>query len=227
MELTLTAPPGRTTGSRPSGRLREEGKVPAVVYGLGKDPVSVEVEWTELRRVLNTDAGVNALIDLEVEGETELTLVKELQRHPVRRNVLHVDFLRLDRNAPVAVDVPVVVTGFAKDVEDRRGIVDQQLKSLTVKAKPADIPTELTLDVSELTIGTTITVSELALPSGVTTDVPDDAPVVVGSATRFTQVIDHGGDLDDMAAAEAEALGDESAAPAGDAEAAGEGDAES
>jgi large subunit ribosomal protein L25 len=225
MELTLTATPGRSTGSRPSGRLREEGKVPAVVYGLGKDPISVEVEWTELRRVLNTEAGLNALIDLEVEGETELTLVKELQRHPVRRNVLHVDFLRLDRNAPVAVDVPIVVTGFAKDVEDRRGIVDQQMKSLTVKAKPADIPTELTLDVSDLTIGTTVTVSALTLPAGVTTDVPDDAPVVVGSATRFTQVIDHGGDLDDMAAAEAEALGDESA-DAG-AEAAAEGDAES
>jgi large subunit ribosomal protein L25 len=100
MELTLTATPGRSTGSRPSGRLREEGKVPAVVYGLGKDPISVEVEWTELRRVLNTEAGLNALIDLEVEGETELTLVKELQRHAVRRNVLHVDFLRLDRDAP-------------------------------------------------------------------------------------------------------------------------------
>jgi len=227
MELTLTATPGRSTGSRPSGRLREQGKVPAVVYGLGKDAISVEVEWTDLRRVLNTEAGLNALIDLEVEGETELTLVKELQRHPVRRNVVHVDFLRLDRNAPVAVDVPIVVTGFAKDVEDRRGIVDQQMKSLTVKAKPSDIPTELTLDVTDLTIGTTLTVSELTLPADVTTDVPEDAPVVVGSATRFTQVIDHGGDLDDMAAAEAEALGDESAAPAGDAEAAGEGDAES
>jgi large subunit ribosomal protein L25 len=226
MELTLTATPGRTTGSRPSGRLRDEGKVPAVVYGLGKDPISVEVEWAELRRVLNTDAGLNALIDLEVEGETELTLVKELQRHPVRRNVLHVDFLRLDRNAPVAVDVPIVITGFAKDVEDRRGIVDQQMKALTVKAKPTDIPTELSLDVSTLTIGTTITVSELTLPSGVTTDTPDDAPVVVGSATRFTQVIDHGGDLDDMAAAEAEVVGDESADAAG-AEPAAEGDAES
>jgi large subunit ribosomal protein L25 len=226
MELTLTAIPGRSTGSRPSGRLREEGKVPAVVYGLGKDPVSVEVEWSELRRVLNTEAGLNALIDLEVEGETELTLVKELQRHPVRRNVLHVDFLRLDRNAPVAVDVPIVITGFAKDVEDRRGIVDQQMKSLTVKAKPADIPTELSLDVSGLTIGTTMTVAALTLPSDVSTDVPEDAPVVVGSATRFTQVIDHGGDLDDMAAAEAAELGDESA-DAGDAVPAGEGDAES
>ena len=72
MELTLTATTGRELGSRTSGRLRNEGKVPGVVYGLGRDAVAVTVEWTELRRVLTTDAGLNALIDLEVDGETEL-----------------------------------------------------------------------------------------------------------------------------------------------------------
>ena len=122
METALTATTGRITGSRSSGRLRETGMVPGVVYGLGRDAVSVSVEWTELRRVLSTEAGLNALIDLHVDGETELTLVKDMQRHPVKRNVVHVDFLRLDRNAPVSVDVPVIVFGFAKDIEDRRGI---------------------------------------------------------------------------------------------------------
>jgi large subunit ribosomal protein L25 len=193
MELTLTATSGRPTGSRPASRLRGDGSVPGVVYGLGRESVPVTVEWSELRRVLTTDAGLNALIDLSVDGETELALVKELQRHPVRRTILHVDFLRLDRNAPVSVDVPVVLTGEATDVENRRGIVDHQMKTLAVKAKPADIPTELTLDVSELTIGQTLTVGDLTLPAGVTTDVADDAPVVVGSGTRFTVLIDHGG----------------------------------
>lgn len=224
MELTLTATSGRPTGSRSSGRLRDEGHVPGVVYGLGRESVAVTVEWTELRRVLSTDAGMNALIDLEVDGERELALVKEMQRHPVRRSVLHVDFLRLDRDAPVAVDVPVVLTGEATDIENRRGIVDHQMKTLTVKAKPADIPTELTLDVSELTIGQTITVSEIALPSGVTTDVAEDAPIVVGSATRFTVLIDHGvSDADADAIEAAEGEGEGGGAEGGEA---AEGDAE-
>jgi large subunit ribosomal protein L25 len=227
MELTLTATTGRELGSRTSSRLRNEGKVPGVVYGLGRDAVAVAVEWTELRRVLTTEAGLNALIDLKVDGETELTLVKDMQRDPVRRNVLHVDFLRLDRNAPVAVDVPVVVHGFAKDVEDRRGIVDQALKTLTVQAKPADIPTQFDIDVTDLTIGGVITVADVELPAGVTTDLPEDAPVVVGVGTRFTTLIDAGVDPSDAAFDEegtgAEAEGAEGA---GEASEAAEGDAE-
>jgi len=196
METTLTATTGRITGSRSSTRLRSDGHVPGVVYGLGREPAVVSVEWTSLRRVLSTDKGMNALIDLDVDGDTELVLVKDMQRHPVRRNVLHVDFLRLDRNAPVAVDVPVVVHGFAKDIEDRRGIVDQQMKTLTVFAKPADIPTQFDTNVDDLTIGGVITVGDIVLPDGVTTEMPLDAPVVVGVGTRFTVLTDHGADLD-------------------------------
>ena len=215
METALTATTGRITGSRSSGRLRETGMVPGVVYGLGRDPVSVSVEWSELRRVLSTEAGLNALIDLHVDGETELTLVKDMQRHPVRRNVIHVDFLRLDRDAPVSVDVPVIVHGFAKDIEDRRGIVDQQMKTLTVNAKPADIPTQFETNVDDLTIGGVITVGDIELPEGVTTDMPLDAPVVVGVGTRFTVLTDLGLDLDtpegDEGGAGGEAEGDEAA----------------
>ncbi|MCD9623490.1 50S ribosomal protein L25 [Rhabdothermincola salaria] len=199
MELTLTATTGRELGSRTSGRLRNEGKVPGVVYGLGRDAVAVAVEWTELRRVLTTDAGLNALIDLEIDGETELTLVKDMQRDPVRRDVLHVDFLRLDRDAETSVDVPILLTGFAKDVEDRRGIVDQTLKTFTVNAKPADIPTQFEIDVTDLTIGGVITVADVELPRGVSTDLDPEAPVVVGVGTRFTTLIDAGVDPSDAA----------------------------
>lgn len=202
MDMTLTATTGRETGSRTSSRLRATGYVPGVVYGLGREAVPVTVEWVELRRVLTTEKGLNALIDLHVDGETELALVKDMQRDPVRRTILHVDFLRLDRDAPVAVDVPVVVTGVAKDVEDRRGIVDQQMKTLTVNAKPADIPTQFETDVTELVIGGVITVGDIALPAGVTTDVPLDSPVVVGVGTRFTVLGDHGADLDTPEGAE-------------------------
>lgn len=186
MSITLIAETGRTVGSRSSGRLREEGRVPAVVYGLGRDAQSVTVPWADLRRALTTEAGLNALISLEVDGRTDLAIVKDLQRHPIRRNVLHVDFLRVDPDAAVAVDVPIALTGVASAVEGRRGIVDQPLKSLTVKAKPADIPSGLELAIDALEIGGSLTVADLALPAGVSTDVDPATQVVLGLATRFS-----------------------------------------
>jgi large subunit ribosomal protein L25 len=196
MDLTLTAETGRAIGSRSSTRLRTDGMVPAVVYGLGRDTVSVAVSWPELRRALSTEAGVNALINLDVDGQRDLAIVKDLQRHPVRRSVLHVDFLRVDADAPVAIDVPVVLTGEATKVEGRRGVVDQPLKSLTVLAKPADIPSSIEVAIDEIDIGDTVTVAELTLPAGVTTEVDPEAPVVSGIPTRFSVQLDHGVDPD-------------------------------
>src|SRR5579871_3855242 len=111
MDVTLVAETGRVTGSRPARRLRAEGLVPGVVYGLDREPVSVAVAWPELRRALTTEAGLNALITLDVEGHQDLTIVKDLQRDPVRRSVTHVDFLRIDRDAEISVDVPIVLVG--------------------------------------------------------------------------------------------------------------------
>ena len=230
MDLTLTAETGRTPGSRTSTRMRTDGSVPAVVYGLGRDAVSVSVPWTDLRRVLSTEAGINALITLDVDGQKDLAIVKDLQRHPIRRNVLHVDFLRVAPDAPVAVDIPVVLVGEAKAVEGRRGIVDHALKTLTVKAKPADIPSAITVDINALRIGVTITVADVTLPAGVITEMDPGAPVVTGAATRFSVEYDHeegnepeaAAPVEDTADADADAAADEDAADAGSDEAAGE-----
>jgi large subunit ribosomal protein L25 len=218
MEHTLTATVGRPTGSRPAARIRTEGLVPAVVYGLGSEPTAITVVWSELRRILSTDAGLNALITLDVEGRRDLTIVKDLQRDPVRREVLHVDFLRVDPDVTVEVEVPVVTLGEAKEVENARGIVDQSLKTLTVLAKPGNIPNELSVDITDLTVGATITVADVALPEGVTTDLPDDAVVVVGVATRFTT---EGEGAEGVEAGEGEGEGAGGEAPAGEGD--GEG----
>ncbi len=186
MEITLTAETGRPAGSRRSGRLRADGMVPGVVYGLGSDAVSVTVSWPELRKALVTEAGLNALITLDYDGHQDLTVVKELQRHPVRRNVLHVDFLRVDRDAAIEVEVPIIALGEAKDVESAKGLAEQHLHSLTVKAKPGSIPTQFEVDISALQIGESITVADIDLPDGVTTEVDLESPVVSGVATRFT-----------------------------------------
>jgi large subunit ribosomal protein L25 len=214
MAITLTASTGRIAGSRSSTRMRTDGLVPAVVYGLGRDSVAVSVPWPDLRRALTTEAGLNALITLDVDGQKDLAIIKDLQRHPIRRNVLHVDFLRVDPDAGVAVEVPLVLVGEAKKVEGRRGIVDQPLKTLTVTAKPADIPSQIEIDITDLDIGESITVESLTLPAGVTTDIDAGVQLVLGLATRFS-IEDEAGD--------GEAAEGGEAAPA---EAAAEGDAE-
>ena len=180
-EITVVAETGRPIGSRSSGRLRAEGKVPGVVYGHGADPVPVSVQWRDLRHALTTDAGLNALIDLDIAGDRQLTIVKELQRHPVRRSVIHVDFLRISRDEEITVEVPIVLEGEAEAVLREDGTVDQLLHTLTISAKPGSIPNELTVDVSGLEVGDTVRVGDLALPEGVSTDVDLEDPVVVAS----------------------------------------------
>jgi large subunit ribosomal protein L25 len=227
-EITLVADTGRTTGSRASGRLRGEGKVPAVVYGLGKEPQSVSVVWRDLRHALTGEAGLNALIDLHVDGAAgDLVIVKEMQRHPVRRDVLHVDFLRVSRDVAITVEVPIVLHGEATAVTSNDGVVDHVLYHLAISAKPADIPNEIAVDISEMQIGDAIRVGDLALPDAVTTDIdPEDAIVTASVA----QVADLGEVEEAEEGEEAEGVEGEAAeeAPAADAPAdeAPSGDAE-
>ena len=157
--------------------------------------MSIDVDWPELRRVLTTDAGVNAVIHLEFGGEKQMSIVKDIQRHPVRRDVTHIDFLRIDPKQDVTVDVPVVMVGEAKEVTDADGMVDQNMFSLSVSAAPDNIPNELEIDISDLTVGDSKRVGDIFLPTGVTTDVDLEETVAVGMITRST--------LEAMAAEEA------------------------
>ena len=197
-EIVLTADTTRQTGTRPSKRLRREQRIPAVVYGLSQDPVSIDVAWADLRVALTTDAGVNAVIHLEIAGEKQMLIVKDIQRHPVRRDVIHVDFLRIDPDQDVTVDVPLVMIGEAKAVTDADGMVDQNLFSLTVNASPENIPNELEMDISALGIGDSLRVADIVLPAGVTTDMDPEETVAIGMITRST--------LEAMAAEEAAEL---------------------
>lgn len=197
-EVTLLAEPGRTIGSRSSGRLRLEGRIPAVVYGHGIDPVSVSVNRRELRAALHTDAGFNAVINLTVGSDEHLTIVKDVQRHPVRNEVTHVDFLVVNRNEIVSVDAPIVLVGESQAVKEASGTVDQQLFSLTVNSTPGNIPNELSVDISELGIGDSIRVGDIKLPSGVTTDADPEEAVAIAQVTRATIEAE---ELDEAAAA--------------------------
>ncbi|HMU79253.1 MAG TPA: 50S ribosomal protein L25 [Microthrixaceae bacterium] len=211
-EVTLTASTGRETGTRPSRRLRREGLIPGVVYGEGKDATVLSVDRKELRRALSTDAGQNALISLTVDGTTYLTVVKELQRHPVRREVTHVDFLTVDPDAAIEVEVPIHLVGEAKEVSQNGGITEQRLMALKVLVKPGAIPDGIDADITDLTLTTTITAADLVLPAGVELVTDPEQAVVTAELTR--------------AAVTARNEGDDSEGGDGDAEAAGDGDAE-
>ncbi len=185
-QLELVADCTRGIGTGPSGRLRREGQVPAVVYGLGIDPIAISVPWRELRRCLITEVGTNAIINIDVAGTKYLSMVKEIQRHPVRRDVIHVDFLKVDPAMPVTVEVPVALEGEARKVAALQGMVDQQLFKILIAALPTAIPSVVHVDVSELEIGQVITVSAVPMPAGCAASTAGNATVVQGLATRST-----------------------------------------
>ncbi len=184
-EITLAAEVGRPTGSRRVRRLRREGKIPGVVYGHGMDPLPVAVAARDLRSALSGEAGTNALLSLEAGGQSYLTLARELQRDPVKGVVTHVDFQIVRRDEVISAEVPVNLVGEAVEVERGDGLVEQQAFTLQIRARPADIPSAIEVDISSLAIGGAIRVADLSLPEGVTVDLDEEAPVVVGQPPRI------------------------------------------
>ncbi|MGQ0803573.1 MAG: 50S ribosomal protein L25/general stress protein Ctc [Actinomycetota bacterium] len=176
-ELTLIAEPRTEKGSRPAGRLRRKGKVPAVVYGLQTHTLNVSVPARELAHILAGEAGANALITLKLDGDEALTLARQIQRHPTRGDLVHVDFVRIRRDVAVEAEIPVRLTGEAAGVRDG-GVVEQLLFNLSIEAKPEDIPTDIEVDVSALEINDQIRLAELTIPPGVTVNHEEDELVV-------------------------------------------------
>jgi large subunit ribosomal protein L25 len=182
--VPLTVETGRETGKGAARRLRVGGKVPATVYGLDLPATTVTIERTELRRALSTPAGANALIELRYGTESHFTLVKEIQRHPVRRDPIHVDLQRIDPEQPMSLTVPIILDGEAKKVTSNGGFVDQALNGLPVSVRPDSIPNAIHISIAEMEIDQTITVADLVLPNGVVAEADPGDPVVTAALTR-------------------------------------------
>ena len=213
-EVTLVADDNRPVGKSAARKIRREGKVPAIVYGLGSDPTPVAVPSREFEHILHGPGGINTLISLELSGKQDLVLARQLVRHPVRHTLVHVDFIRVRRDQPVAAEVPIHLTGEPQGVKDG-GILEQIDFTLSIEAKPADLPTGIEADVSHLGIGDQLTVGELKLPPGViSTQEPGDLVAVVAQPRGLELP-------EEIEAAEAEE--EEEAAAAAAAEAEGEG----
>lgn len=168
MDITLRAHTGRAKGSRASRRLRRQGLVPATVYGHGLDPLTVAVDHRELTAALHTEAGLNVIISLDVEGDkTYTTLARQLQRHPFRAEINHLDFLQISLTEKVQGEVSIDFVGEPIGVKDSGGILETIHTTVTVEALPTDFPSSIEVDVSELDVHDTITLASLPTIEGV------------------------------------------------------------
>jgi len=209
-EVALEAAPRTDRGTRPAGRTRRAGRVPAVVYGLGEDTISVTVPARELTHILAS--GANTLINLKLDGDSALTLARQVQRHPTRGELVHVDFVRVRTDVAVSAEVPLHLVGEAAGARDG-GVVEQLLFALPIQAMPQDIPHELEADISHLEIGDHIRLEEVTLPPGVTTELEPETLVVQVAAPRVVEE-------PEAEAAEGEEVEGEEAAAEGEAPAA-------
>lgn len=167
-QVALAARPRAGSGKGEARALRRIGRVPAIAYGTGTTPTPMSVDALELYHVLHTDAGANAIIRLALEGgDTHLALAREIQRHPVRRDVWHVDFVTVDRNVRVTVEVPVVLVGEAPGAEEG-GVVEQSQFSVELEVLPMEVPDSIELDISSLDVGDVLRIADLPASEGVT-----------------------------------------------------------
>jgi large subunit ribosomal protein L25 len=184
MSTVLVAETGRTTGSANARRMRRDDHIPAIVYGQGMQPITISVVRRDLRLALSGPAGVNTVLDLTVDGNVYPAIVKELQRHPVRRTVSHVDFLQVNLNEEITIAVPVRLEGEAKAVIAEGGLVDPAVDTIDVRTTPRNIPPEIVIDITDMTMDTVITLGDIELPAGVTPLADPDMAVVTVLVTR-------------------------------------------
>jgi large subunit ribosomal protein L25 len=170
-DVVLIAEPRSERGTGPAGRLRRAGRLPAVVYGLGEDAASVTVPSHDLDLILAK--GVNSLITLRLDGTDLLALARQVQRDPVRGTLLHVDFVRVSVDVAITADVALILVGEPIGVRNG-GLLDQQLFSIPVEAKPQDIPASIEIDVSALDLADQLRVADVPLPAGVVTTLESD-----------------------------------------------------
>jgi large subunit ribosomal protein L25 len=166
-QVTLSASSERVQGSRNVRRLRTAGSIPGVVYGQGVTPVPVSVDAKEFRTAVSGALGLNTVINLETGAGKYTCLAREIQRHPVRGTVQHIDFQVIDTKKGVAVEVPIHVVGDAVEVRHQDWEVTQIAFSVALNAMPDKIPAFITVDISDLKVGGTIRVGDLTMPEGV------------------------------------------------------------
>lgn len=167
-----------TSGSRASKRLRRDGRVPGVVYGSGLDPTAVHVSARDLYAVLHTQAGLNAIIEVDVAGDKVLTVAREVQRHPVRGDIEHLDFIEVRMDTEIEAEVGIEYQGIPIGVIEDGAIVETLDASTSISALPTAIPSSIEVSIENLRLGDTLKISDLPVIEGVTYLEDEDRPLL-------------------------------------------------
>lgn len=206
------------TGKGVARTLRREGRVPGVVYGHGDENRSLTIDALELQKLVSSINVENTLIDLKIEGVRKATsaLIREVQYHPARPEILHVDLYQVHAGEKISLDVPIRLHGTPAGVREDSGILQESLRELHIECLPKDIPEGVDIDVSELRIGDSVHVRDVSLPD---VKIMNDSELVICAVTPPTvvdlpeageaaegeaepEVIGEGGEEDEEAAAE-------------------------
>jgi large subunit ribosomal protein L25 len=188
-EAKLNAELRTETGKGVARKLRQAGKLPAVLYGAGKDAQPLTLDGHDTHLLFQAIAVENTIIQLQLDGEGAPvpTLVREVQAHPFRPEILHVDFLRVEKGVEVELTVPFVLVGNPKGVREDGGVLDQLVHELPVRCIPSAIPENLSLDVSEMVIGDSKQLDSLDVPEGVTVTLDTNITLCAVHAPRVAE----------------------------------------
>ncbi|HJR63321.1 MAG TPA: 50S ribosomal protein L25/general stress protein Ctc [Gemmatimonadaceae bacterium] len=165
---TLNATARSTTGKGAARKLRGAQQIPGVVYGHGRSPQPLTIDLRDLQKLLDRYSADTTVVELSIDGTTARTLIRDIQRHPYRPQILHVDFQELVAGELVTIDLPIHLIGTPNGVRVDGGMLDQVLREITIEVDPSNIPSHVELDVTALEINDSLHVSDLKLPDGVT-----------------------------------------------------------
>jgi large subunit ribosomal protein L25 len=157
----LEAQPREAGTKNVARRVRREGKIPAVVYGAGKDATPVTVDPRHVLRILRSDSGHNTIFDLAMNGGQTKAMIVDWQYEPIKGHLLHIDLKRIAMDKALRVSVPIMLQGVPIGVKTEGGILEQMLREVEIECLPADIPSHIDVEVSELTFGKVLRVSDL------------------------------------------------------------------
>lgn len=197
-QLSATARTGRGKGAARS--LRRDGRLPAVIYGHSREPLSLSVPGREFERLLERVAAENTVIELSIDGSMSRTLIREIQRHPISRSVLHVDFQELVAGERVIVRIPIVLQGIPEGVRSSGGIMSQIMQELECRVDPLNMPSRIEVDVTDVSIGHSIHVSEITIPEGVEVLDEPESTICVVAAPKEEEVAPPPGETPEAAA---------------------------
>jgi large subunit ribosomal protein L25 len=187
-QVTLQAQVRTERGSRSTRRLRRSGRVPAIVYGRGIDPVSVTIDTKSLFSALHTEAGLNALISVELDTEDPVYAVaREIQRDPIRDDITHVDLIMVSLDEEIESEVPVSYVGVPAVVRDEGALIETIESTVLISSLPTAVPSSIEVDISDLEIGDTLTRIGLPVIEGVEYLDDEDRPLITVLAPRLIE----------------------------------------